>query len=57
MPDNLPYKSLFTSKNYAKHSITRQEKQQPTALRGDATDLVRRPLAYRLTRTITIWIG
>jgi hypothetical protein len=51
MPDSVFYKLLFRSRNYAKHRITRQEKQQPTALRVDATGLAYRPVAYRLTRT------
>lgn len=35
VPDNVFDKLLFRSRNYAKHRITRQEKQQPTALRVD----------------------
>ena len=57
MPDNVFYKLLFRSRNYAKHRITRQEKQQPTALRVDATGLAYRPVAYRLTRMTAIRIG
>lgn len=57
MPDNVFYKLLFRGRNYAKHRITRQEKQQPTALRVDATDLAYRPVAYRLARMTAIRIG
>ena len=57
MPDDVFYKLLFRGKNYAKHRITRQEKQQPTALRVDATDLAYRPVAYRLARMTAIRIG
>ena len=57
MPDNVFYKLLFRSRNYAKHRITRQEKQQPTALRVDATGLAYRPVAYRLARMTAIRIG
>ena len=56
MPDNLSYKVLFRSRNYTERRITRQEKQQPTALRGDATDLAQKPLAYRLARMAAIRI-
>ena len=57
MPDNLFAKFLFKSRNYAQHGITRQEKQQPTAIRVDATDLAHRLLAYRLARMTAIRIG
>ena len=57
MPDDVFYKLLFRGKNYAKHRITRQEKQQLTAAWGDATDLAHGPLAYRLARMTAIRIG
>jgi hypothetical protein len=56
MPDTVFYKLLFRSRNYAQHRITRREKQQPTALRVDATGLAYRPVAYRPTRTTAIRI-
>ena len=57
MPYKLFYKLLFRTGNYAKHRITRREKQQPTALRVDATDLAGKPVAYRLARRTAIWVG
>jgi len=57
MPDDLLYKLLFRNGKYAQHRMTRQGKQQPTALRDDATDMAYRPLAYRLARMTAIGIG
>ena len=57
MPENLFCKLLFRSRNCAEHRITRQEMQQPTALRVDAKGLAYRPVAYRLTRMTAIRIG
>ena len=41
MPDNLLYNFLSRKRNYAQHRIKSQEKQQPTALRRDATYLAK----------------
>ena len=57
MSENVLYKLLFRRRKYAQHRITRQQKQQPTALRVDATDLAHRPVAYRLARMTAIRIG
>ena len=57
MPDNLLCKLLVKNRKYAKHRITSQEKQQPTALRGHATDLAHRPLTYRLAPKTAVQIG
>ena len=56
MPDNVFCKSLFRSEDCAKHRITRQEKQQPTALRVETTDLACRSVAYRCARMTAIRI-
>ena len=57
MPDNMSCKLIFRRRNHAPAKITRQEEQQPTALRVDAIDLACRLLAYRLARTTAIRIG
>lgn len=53
----LLYKLMFRNSKTGQNRITRQEKQQPTALRCDATDLSNKPLAYRLGRMAAIQIG
>ena len=54
MPDNLLYKLLLRSRKYTRSRITRQDEQQLPALRGDATHLARRQVAYRLIRMAAI---